>query len=140
MKKWVLHSTCCVLNALAATAFLVVMTYSLFSDIDEITTNDIPLFALVLFCFFIYILVDYWGIKLYKIYKNKDRLSFTNNRIISAILFFNCIVQIGCGYLVTILLPKYLFNFKETIETGEDGFWVLGLLVIIVFLLLSQFL
>jgi Kef-type K+ transport system membrane component KefB len=121
MKKWILHTGACILNALATTTFLSIMLYETLGDLKGFESDGILYFILVLLVYFIYIIADYWGIKLFYRYKNKGTLSFSDRGKISAILFFHCIVQLITGYLVIKILPLL---FSDATNPKDEGAFI----------------
>ena len=130
MKKWSLHTFACIVNAVCVISFLAMIIYFTANEPGSISTSDIPFFLLFLLSFAIYLLADYWGIKLVKRYKENDKFSFTEGRIISAILFFHCIVQSVAGYLAITILYRFLTIPSYFTKGQETPFTILSLCVI----------
>lgn len=130
MKKWSLHTFACIVNAASVITFLGIMIFLFANEPAGISLNEVPFLLLFLLCFAIYLLADYWGIKLVKRYKENDKLSFTEGRIISAILFFHCIVQVVAGYLAIIFLYRIITTSFNFMRVEETPFAILALCII----------
>jgi hypothetical protein len=119
LKKWFWHRFFCVCNAVAVTGIVVLFAYELIITRYSFSFGDLLGMLIFLFSYFIYILSDLAGLKLYAHYKNLQLISFATKVKVEVLLFLLLLLQLFVGFGVVKTIARYLY------ESGFTGFGVM---------------
>ena len=133
MKKWTIHIIACSINALAVSGILLVLLHEMIFDTEDFMKDGLMALIIFILIYTVYILADYWGIKLVQRYDRKIPVSFTDKRVVTAILAFHCLVQVGAGFLIAEILNRFFSGVNDSFSSRINVYGLFDLLIIIVF-------
>lgn len=134
MKKWTLQIIACSVNAMCITGVLLLFLHNVIVDTEDFMKDEFMPLIIFLLVYLIYMLADYWGIKLVNRYDKREPISLSNKRSIIAILVFHCVAQLGVGLLVSEIVRIFFAGVNNGLSSRMNFYGLMDLLIIMSFI------
>ena len=134
MKKWTLHKIACIVNAITATTIVLIILHDILNVSNSFTRSDLLPFLILFFCYFTYMMADYWGMKLFYRYDKGEEISNKHYRIIYTILVFLGIVLFATGFSFSQELNHLIFIIGSIFRVHMTIYDFMDLMVVTVFI------
>lgn len=134
MKTWWLHTAACIANGVTATSLLLLLLFDLFTHNSNFNGESVIVILIFLIGYSVYIISDFWGLKLYSFYKNLDSVSFTNAGKTHVILFFLILIQAFAGYASFYITLNTIKDLSEHTFNGTGKYLVGRFLILALFI------